>query len=67
LNYIVEIINNKNYFCELYVYFNTFLSPVKRKKLMRERKKSEGKERGEEKEEKNMRRRGVTYKWCKFL
>jgi hypothetical protein len=33
--------------------FNTFLSPVKRKKLMRERKKSEGKERGEEKEEKN--------------
>jgi hypothetical protein len=30
---------------------------VKRKNIMRERKKSEGKERGEEKEEKKMRRR----------
>jgi hypothetical protein len=34
---------------------------------MRERKKSEGKETGEEKEEKKMRRRGVTYKGCKLL
>jgi hypothetical protein len=34
---------------------------------MRERKKSEGKERGEEKEEKKMRRRGVTSVCRKFL
>jgi hypothetical protein len=53
LNYIVEIFNNKNDFCELYVYFNTFLSPVKRKNFMRERKKSEGKERGKKRREKD--------------
>jgi hypothetical protein len=41
---------------------------VKRKKTLSEKeKKSEGNERGEEKEEKKMRRRGVTYKGCKLL